>query len=118
MKLDLNKVLILKGSEAAAAPKVGEPPQFSDIRLKTDIAKVSTLRSGIPVYSFKYVEMAGYEHLDTHTTFVGVMAQDLLADHADAVTVDDNGYYRVNYGKLGFEMTTLDAWKPAKTYPH
>ncbi|MFT6456585.1 MAG: hypothetical protein ACJARR_002321 [Pseudophaeobacter arcticus] len=26
MKLDPNKILTLKGSKAAAAPKVGEPP--------------------------------------------------------------------------------------------
>lgn len=79
--------------------------QPSDVRLKRDITYLAELDSGIKVYSFRY--------LWSDQMYVGVMAQDLLADarYADAVSVIDGGYYGVNYASLGLRMMTLDEWR-------
>jgi opacity protein-like surface antigen len=77
----------------------------SDIRLKRDIDLLTTLDSGMKIYSFKY--------LWDDTTYVGVMAQDLLENPAwrDAVITSPNGFYAVNYGALGLKMVTLEEWQ-------
>ncbi len=79
--------------------------QFSDARLKRDIAHVTTLENGIRLYSFRY--------LWEDTLRVGVMAQDLLADQAarDAVSVHSSGYYMVDYGRLGLTPDMLARWQ-------
>ena len=81
----------------------GQPP--SDLRLKKDVVLLATLADGIKVYSFKY--------LWDDVVHVGVMAQDLLADpaHAHAVVSMANGYYAVDYAKLGLRMATLEEWE-------
>jgi hypothetical protein len=80
-------------------------PPASDIRLKRDIHLLATLDSGLKIYSFKY--------LWSDTAYVGVMAQDLLANSAwrDAVVTMPNGFYAVNYEELGLRMVTLDEWR-------
>jgi hypothetical protein len=77
----------------------------SDIRLKRDVHLLVTLDSGMKIYSFKY--------LWSYTAYVGVMAQDLLANPAwrDAVVTSPNGFYAVNYGTLGLKMVTLEEWQ-------
>ncbi len=64
----------------------------SDRRLKTDIERVGTLPSGIPVYTFKYL---GTE--DVHT---GVMADEVLKVIPEAVSKDEDGYLLVRYDML------------------
>lgn len=83
------------------SPGGGTPP--SDRRLKQHIRHIHTLGNGIKLYSFQYIW--GGPH------YVGVMAQDLLETHPDAVILDEKGYYRVHYDRLGLEMTTLDVWQ-------
>jgi hypothetical protein len=80
-------------------------PPASDIRLKRDIHLLATLDNGLKIYSFKY--------LWSDTAYVGVMAQDLLANSAwrDAVVTMPNGFYAVNYEELGLRMVTLDQWR-------
>ncbi|MDH3581915.1 MAG: tail fiber domain-containing protein, partial [Hyphomicrobiales bacterium] len=80
-------------------------PQQSDRRLKRDIAHVATLENGIRLYAFRY--------LWDDQLHIGVMAQDLRADETfkDAVVLKPNGFYAVDYGKLGLKMTTLEAWR-------
>ena len=67
----------------------------SDRRLKKDIKKISEM-AGIPVYSWKY--------LNSDKTFTGVLAQDLLEipELASAVSTGNDGFYRVDYSRLGF----------------
>ncbi len=86
---------------------VGLPP-VSDVRLKRDVEQIATLDNGLKLYSFKY--------LWDETTYVGIMAQDLLeqAEYRDAVTTGKNGFYAVYYNKLGLKMTTLDQWQQDK----
>lgn len=90
-------------------PPVHESPilngaTLSDRRLKRDIAHLATLDNGIRLYSFKY--------LWSDSVHVGVMAQDLASREAfrDAVVMRPNGFYAVDYAKLGLKMATLEAW--------
>lgn len=86
-------------------PQAPEPPlAASDIRLKRDIHLLATLNDGLKIYSFRY--------LWAPTTYVGVMAQDLLENPAwrTAVVSQANGFYAVNYAMLGLRMATLTEW--------
>ena len=76
----------------------------SDIRLKQDIKEIATLKNGLKIYSFKYKSREG--------NFVGVMAQDLLANAkwSKAVIKRQDGFYIVDYSMLGLKMTTLESW--------
>ena len=81
------------------------PPSFnpngatSDMRLKKDIVRVGTTRYQLPLYDFSYIDQPG--------RFEGVMAQDVLKVVPEAVTIDADGFYRVNYTMLGIEMKQL-----------
>ena len=79
----------------------GEGPlPTSDIRLKTDIRQVGTTAHNLPLYTFRYIGTDGQ--------YEGVMAQDVLKVMPIAVSVGEDGYYRVNYHMLGIEMRRLD----------
>jgi len=86
---------------AAAAASGGSGPQLvpSDSRLKTDITQVGTAANGLPLYHFRYKGLP--------TVYQGVMAQDVLKHTPDAVATIPGGYYAVNYGMLGLEMTIV-----------
>ena len=73
--------------------------QYSYIRLKTDIHRVGTTVMNLPLYSFQYRNKAG--------TYLGVMAQDVLKVEPSAVSIGANGYYLVDYGKLGIAMQRI-----------
>ena len=81
------------------APMGPPPPPPSDIRLKTDIRQVGTTAHNLPLYTFKYIGK------DDH--YEGVMAQDVLNVMPTAVSVGEDGYYRVNYEMLGIELRHL-----------
>jgi hypothetical protein len=74
-------------------PNVFGPSVPSDVRLKEKIQRIGTTAHGLPLYKFSYRGQA--------EIYEGVMAQDVLAVRPDAVAVDDDGYYSVNYEKLG-----------------
>jgi len=76
---------------------------FSDRRLKSDILSIGTAKNGLKLYSWKYKS-------DPVTTWVGVMAQDLETTHPQALRIGADGFYRVNYSKLGVRMMTLEQW--------
>ena len=75
---------------------------ISDMRLKDNIELLEEGTNGEPnIYSFKY-------KWDSKTTWSGVMAQELIGTkHADAVRVNPEGYYMVDYHKLGIPMVQL-----------
>lgn len=110
-----NKVQSIGGATTYSCPtnyQLGEPlgdvPTCnlapSDFRLKHQIKQIAILSNGLKIYSFKYKSR--------HGSFVGVMAQDLLANSkwSKAVIQRADGYYMVNYGMLGIKMTTLENW--------
>jgi hypothetical protein len=75
----------------------GASVNFSDRRLKTTIERVGTAVFGLPLYGFSY--------LGNPARYTGVMAQDVLGVMPRAVSRDAAGFYRVDYGMLGIEMT-------------
>jgi hypothetical protein len=79
----------------------------SDRRLKTGIARVATLPSGLGLYRFKY--------LWGHIEYVGVLAQEVLDVMPNAVVKGADGFLRVDYQMLGFQMLTYDAWLQRNT---
>ena len=78
----------------------------SDRRLKRDIEAAGVV-GGIRLYRFRYLGDA--------RTFVGVMAQDLLADprHAAAVIRRPSGLLMVDYAMLGLDLEGFDAMQAA-----
>lgn len=80
---------------------------ISDQRLKRDIKPLMVTDDGIKIYSYRYL---GDDRL-----FSGAIAQDLLDDpkFSDAVTQDENGFYNVDYGKLGVPVVNEAAMKEA-----
>jgi hypothetical protein len=82
------------------------PPIGSDARLKRDITPIATVND-IELYKFKY--------LWDDQEYVGVMAQDLIPAHQDALVVDESGYYMVDYTKLGIQMMTIEEWEEQQT---
>ena len=75
---------------------------WSDIRLKDNIELLEEGKDGDPnIYSFNY-------KWDSDTTWSGVMAQELLnTRHADAVMMSPEGFYKVDYTKLGIQFKQL-----------
>jgi hypothetical protein len=78
----------------------------SDRRLKRDIVPIGVV-NGVKLYRFRY--------LASDRTFVGVMAQDLLADprHARAVFRRPSGLLVVDYGRLGLDIPDIEAMRAA-----
>jgi hypothetical protein len=85
---------------AKVGAKFGGKPK-SDVRLKTDISRIGTAAAhGLPLYTFRYIgEPELYE---------GVMAQDVLGVMPEAVSVADDGFYRVDYEMLGIPFRRLN----------
>lgn len=75
--------------------------------MKTDIAALNEAPDGIELYSWKYKS-------DPVITWVGVMAQDLVETHPEALVAGADGYYRVNYQTLGVQMLTVEQWETRK----
>ena len=70
----------------------------SDVRIKENIVPIGMLPSGARVYEFNY--RPEHAHRGPPGRQVGVMAQDLLSINPDAVSLDEDGYYRVDYSKV------------------
>jgi hypothetical protein len=74
----------------------------SDMRLKHDIALIGQLDNGLGFYRFKY-------H-GSDQAYVGVMAQEVQTVMPAAVVRGRDGFLRVYYGRLGFDMQPYDQW--------
>ena len=73
---------------------------LSDIRLKDNIEHTGTV-NGIQLY--KWTWKAGFEDLTEGHATTGVLAQEVMISHPDAVFKGDDGYMRVDYSKLGVQ---------------
>ena len=71
---------------------------ISDRRLKKDIELIG-VADGMSIYEFAYKDEIGMPG-----RYRGVMADEVATLRPDAVTVGEDGYMRVDYGKLGFEL--------------
>jgi hypothetical protein len=65
----------------------------SDRRLKRNIERIGTMDSGLPWYSFEYIEEPGVPQ-------EGVMADEVVEVFPEAVFVGPNGYSQVAYGRI------------------
>ena len=76
--------------------------QLSDIRLKDNVTLLEQETSSSPnIYSFNY-------KWDKDTKWRGVIAQELInTNYSDAVSISPEGYYMVDYARLGFPMTQI-----------
>lgn len=68
---------------------------FSDARLKDGVVYKGT-ENGQKMYEFSYK--------GSPKRYIGVMAQDVMRTNPNAVILDDSGYYKVDYAKLGVKM--------------
>ena len=71
-------------------------PMASDIRLKENIIKVGNSPSGINIYEWNYK--------GNTQRYRGVMAQEILERHPEAVALQPDGYMSVYYGKIDVKM--------------
>ena len=86
-----------KGMYGAPAPSGQQfGPMASDIRLKENIIKVGNSPSGINIYEWNYKGKP--------QKYRGVMAQELLKSHPEAVSLCPNGFLGVYYGKIDVKM--------------
>ncbi len=93
---------------AIGSVAAGKVAVASDRRLKRDITPLRRMSNGIQLYSFRY--------FNDERLFVGVMAQDLLADprFTAAVFTRPSGVLLVDYDRLGLAATTdMDAMREA-----
>lgn len=67
---------------------------FSDSRLKSDVRGIGSDNRGRSWYEYRY----NWEPVGT--VHQGVMAQEILHSDPDAVSIGDDGFYRVDYSKL------------------
>lgn len=96
---------VCNGGRAGLLNGTGGPGAIlSDFRLKRDIVLLEHRDDGLGIYSYRY--------LWSDTTYVGVMAQEVLQMYPEAViTTAPDGYLRVNYALLGMQLMTLEAWE-------
>ena len=73
---------------------------MSDARVKERIRFIDTSTSGIPIYEFNYIGQ--------HKRYRGAMAQDLLTIKPEAVSVNGDGYYMVDYGLIDVNMEQVN----------
>ena len=66
----------------------------SDRNIKKNIVPVGASPSGIPLYEFEYKEESD------GSVFHGVMAQDIIDSHPEAVHVSGDGTYMVAYSMI------------------
>lgn len=78
----------------AAGGGGGAAMAASDVRLKKDIKRVGTLKSGIGAYEFTY------RNDPTGTRHTGALAQEVELVIPAAVITDSDGYKRVNYSMV------------------
>ena len=83
------------------------PPMMyiSDIRLKHQIHSLGLSKDGFKLYQFTYLDDKSGQD------YVGVMAQDLIETHPEALVALESGYYGVRYDLLGLKMVTAEQWK-------
>ena len=83
---------------AQAAGGIGTAIAASDSRLKTNITEAGKTSSGINLYTWEWNE-EGKKIASDQPTF-GVIAQEVMKIIPDAVTMYEDGYYRVDYSRI------------------
>ena len=92
-----NKTNVEIQNTAPAGQQFG--PMASDMKLKENIIKVGNSPSGINVYEWNYIGKS--------QRYRGVLAQELLESHPEAVTMCPNGFLGVYYGRIDVKMEAV-----------
>jgi hypothetical protein len=89
-----------RGSNGGEADGAGSMRmmQMSDRRAKEDILKVGQHPLGFGIYLFRY--KAPFSRLYGAGRHIGVMADEVAERYPDAVSRHEDGYLRVDYGRL------------------
>jgi polysaccharide biosynthesis/export protein len=74
----------------------------SDARLKRDITPIAKRENGLQLYRYRYAW--------SDTLYVGVLAQEVLEVAPSAVSRGADGYFRVDYARLGLRMRLWEDW--------
>jgi hypothetical protein len=82
---------------AGAAEGIGTAMTCSDYRMKDNISWVSSI-DGINLYSWDW--KPEFSALTSGLPEIGVIAQELAITHPDAVKLQPNGYFAVDYSKV------------------
>jgi len=100
MKKPYEKPAILRRDSLSTITQGGpSKKKISDARLKTDITPVGTAANGLNLYTWRYHGQS--------EVWQGVMAQEVLRSHPYAVETGANGFYGVDYDKLGLKMVRV-----------
>lgn len=90
---------ILGGAQATGGIMSGLGSMgFSDVRLKKNIKFDTETDDGIKLYTWDWTDEA-YDLVGNQSTY-GVLAQEVIKTHPEAVSVDGSGYLKVDYSKL------------------
>ena len=76
---------------------------LSDRRLKTNLVHCETRENGLRIVEFSYL---GFTN-----RWRGLIAQDVLQTHPDAVVEDENGHLTVDYDGLNVSLQAAPAGK-------
>ena len=87
----------LLGSAIGAAGNVGAA-KFSDKRLKDNIKRIGELANGLGIYVWDWNDVA--LTMGISTPEVGVIAQEVLDVLPSAVSIDESGFYQVDYSEV------------------
>ena len=72
---------------------------WSDEKLKTNIKKIRKLKNGVNLYKWEWTEEAKKLGIGNNPTR-GVLAQEVIKTHPQAVQLNPNGYLSVDYGRV------------------
>ena len=93
--------LMQAGATAYGASQYGaKPPPTSDLRTKENIKFEGVLPSGLNIYSYEYKNEFKDKATAGHGRYTGVMAQEALRIIPEAVSVDSEGYFTVDYSLI------------------
>ena len=103
LKISFMETKLLFSDEIDTGPDMNTAPagqeygaMRSDVRLKENITKVGNSPSGINIYEWNYI--------GNTQRYRGVMAQEILERHPEAVALQPDGYLSVYYGKIDVNM--------------
>ena len=89
------------GLLSSAGGAISQIPGFSwlsDVRLKTNITEAEVV-DGIQYYNWEWTQQAKDLGAESNPTY-GVLAQEMLTQRPEAVSVGDHGYLMVDYSKI------------------
>jgi len=73
----------------------------SDIRLKNIIEKIGQSKNGVNIYKFTY------KSDKSNTVYQGVIAQELIGTKYENALHMENGFYKVDYSKIGVQFKKI-----------